>query len=96
MAVEFSFLLGVLTLGAATAYKLLQEWQPLLHDIGPVPIAVGALTAWGSAALAVRGLVAYLQRGGLAAFGVYRIVLGLVVVALLALGHLADEIPKPM
>jgi len=90
VAVEFSFLLGVLTLGAATAYKLLQEWQPLLHEIGPVPIAAGALAAWLSAALAVRGLVAWLQRGGLAAFGVYRIILGLIVVALLATGHLAN------
>lgn len=90
IAVEFSFLLGVLTLGAATAYKLTKEWQPLLHEVGPLPIAVGALAAWLSAALAVRGLVAWLQRGGLAAFGVYRIVLGLVVVALLATGRLAN------
>ena len=96
VAVEFSFLLGVLTLGAATAYELTKEWQPLVQGVGPTPMIIGMLAAWGSAALAVRGLVAWLQRGGLAAFGVYRIVLGLGVVALLALGHLADELPKPM
>jgi undecaprenyl-diphosphatase len=77
-AAEFSFLLGLPTLGGACVYKLFKEAR---HDPsgyletlgGPVPVAVGVVVAAASAALAVRWLVGYLSRGGFAAFGWWRV-----------------------
>ena len=77
-AAEFSFLLGLPTLGGACVYKLFKAAR---HDPsgyletlgGPVPVAVGILVAAVSAAFAVRWLVGYLSRGGFAAFGWWRV-----------------------
>ena len=77
-AAEFSFLLGLPTLGGACVYKLLKSAR---HDPaayletlgGPVPVAVGIVVAAVSAAIAVKWLVGYLSRGGFAAFGWWRV-----------------------
>lgn len=85
-AAEFSFLLGVPTLGAACAYKLakdlLGDGPDLFQELGPLPVALGFAVAALSAALAVRWLVGFLGRHGLAPFGWYRIALALVLGAL--------------
>lgn len=78
-AAEFSFLLGLPTLGGATVIKALGDGETLLAGVGPVPLAVGLATAAVSAALAVKAFVAWLNRRGLMAFGVYRIVLAVLV-----------------
>ena len=102
-AVEYSFLLGVLTLTAATAKKAV--WK--VHDIdpqydvwfggsklmwdsyGPLPLVVGVVAATVSAAVAVKWLVSYLQSHGLSLFGWYRIAIGVVIGGLCAAGVLA-------
>lgn len=78
-AVEFSFLLGVLTLGAATAKEVLDHGRTLVDSYGAGTIAAGVVTAWLSAVLAVRFMVEWLQRRGLALFGWWRLLLGVVV-----------------
>lgn len=78
-AVEFSFLLGVLTLGAATAYKALSAGPVMLEHYGPLSIALGALSAWLFAVLSVRWMVSWLQSHGLALFGWYRVALAMAV-----------------
>jgi undecaprenyl-diphosphatase len=91
---EVSFLLGVPTLGAATAYTLLKNLKTahetggptLFGELGTTAVVLGLVVATVSAAAAVRWLVAFLNRHGLTAFGVYRIVLGLALGALLAAG----------
>jgi undecaprenyl-diphosphatase len=80
-AVEFSFLLGLLTLGAATAYKLLSSGALLLHSYGPLPLLVGFAAAWLSAVLAVRWMVGWLNHRGLAIFGWWRLLAAAVVAA---------------
>lgn len=72
-AVEFSFLLGVVTLGAASAYKAVDAGPAMLAAYGVGPLAVGVVAAWASAVLAVRGMVAWLQRRGLALFAAWRL-----------------------
>lgn len=86
-AVEFSFLLGVLTLGAATGYDALKHGREMLAAYGPLSLLLGFLTAWISAVLAVKWMVAYLNKHGLEIFGFYRIGLALAVTAWLLSGR---------
>ena len=81
-AVEFSFLLGLVTLGAATAYKAVQHGATMVEAYGLLSIAVGFAAAWVSAVLAVRWMVAWLQQHGLGVFAWWRIAAGVIVGAL--------------
>ena len=87
-AVEFSFLLGVVTLGAATVYDGLKHGEDMLQHYGPVEIALGFVFAFISAVLAVKWMVAYLQKHGMAIFGYYRVGIAIVVGGLLLAGVL--------
>lgn len=82
-AVEYSFLLGVVTLGAATAYDGLKHGQAMLQTFEPQALAVGLFFAFISAVISVKWMVAYLNRHGLAIFGYYRVVLAVLTAALL-------------
>ncbi len=86
-AVEFSFLLGLITLGAATCHDAVKHGAEMVETIGWGPIAMGTLTAWASALIAVKWMVGYLNRHSLAIFGWYRIAAGIVML-LLVLGGL--------
>lgn len=74
-AAEFSFLLGLPTLAGAAAYKMMGSGGPVVAAFGTGPLLWGCLVAAVSAALAVRWLVFYLNRHGMTAFAIYRIVL---------------------
>ena len=78
-AVEFSFLLGLITLGAATAYKSLSDGAVMLESYGPGVILIGFLVARISAVISVRWMVSWLKIHGLAIFGWYRVALALLV-----------------
>lgn len=87
-AVEFSFLLGLITLGAATAYKSLGSGQVMLEAYGPAALAVGFVAAWLSAVLSVRWMVSWLGRRDFAIFAVWRIAAAAIVAGLLLGGVL--------
>jgi len=88
-AVEFSFLLGVGTLLAATAHDALKHGHEMLAAYSVSAIGLGCITAGLTAAAAVAWMVHYLRRHGLAIFGYYRIGLGVIVGALLVLERLS-------
>jgi len=89
-AAEFSFLLGLPTLGGACVYSLYRnlnaEGPNMFEVIGWMPILVGMAAATVSAVLAVRWLVGFLNRHGLALFGYYRLVLAAVLGGLIYSG----------
>lgn len=82
-AVEFSFLLGLLTLGAATVYEAYQNGTMIMANFGLAGPLLGFFCAFVSAWVSVKWMVSFLQRGSLALFGWYRIALALLVAALL-------------
>jgi undecaprenyl-diphosphatase len=88
-AVEFSFLLGLVTLGAASAYKLLDSGAALAASYGALELVAGFAAAAVSAWLAVRWMVAWLGRRGLGVFGWWRLIAAAVVSALLLSERLA-------
>ena len=87
-AVEFSFLLGLLTLGAATSYSALKHGEEMLAAFGPEPLVIGFVASAISAAVSVKWLVGWLQSRGLEIFAFWRIGLAAVVSALLLAGTL--------
>ena len=83
-ATEFSFLVGLLTLSAASIYKM---WAlgPALSQVYPAgPASVGLVVAAVTAFFSVKWLVGYVTRNGLGVFAWYRIALGGVILAILA------------
>ncbi len=74
-AAEFSFLLALPTLGAATLYELWKSRNELLAS-GALELAVGLVVSFGVAWAVIAGFLRYLRHRGLAPFGWYRIVLG--------------------
>jgi undecaprenyl-diphosphatase len=87
-AVEFSFLLGLVTLSAATAYDTLKHGQVMLQTFDALSLAVGVAFAFVAAFLSVKWMVGYLNRHGLALFGYYRVCLALVAGGMLLNGML--------
>lgn len=87
-AVEFSFLLGLLTLGAATGYKLLDSGQVLLAEYGVSQLLIGFGAAWVSAMLAVKWMVGWLTKHGMTVFGWWRLLAALAVAIMLSTGRL--------
>ncbi len=87
-AAEFSFLLGLITLSAATGYKTLDGGAAMLTEFGIAPIVIGMVASTISAALAVKWFIAFLTRHGLGPFGWYRLGVAVLFAALLLLGVL--------
>lgn len=83
-AVEFSFLLGLATLSAATVLDLAKDGSTLLDLYGWQTPLLGTLVAFVTALLAVKWFVAYLRTRPLAIFGWYRIGIAAVTVVLIA------------
>jgi undecaprenyl-diphosphatase len=75
-AAEFSFLLALPALGAATVFEGWKERHELLSSTGGAALSVGLfvsfVVAWG----ALASFLSYVKRRGIEPFGYYRVVLG--------------------
>jgi undecaprenyl-diphosphatase len=101
LAAEFSFFLAVPTMFAATAFKLfLKNWGTKESPIKGYQIiaessenikafAVGNIVAFVVALLAIRFFITFLKIYGFRVFGIYRILVGGLLIALYAYGTFA-------
>ena len=78
-AAEFSFLLALPTLGAATIYEGYKARDILAANVGAASIAVGLVVSFVVAWIVIGTFLRYLRTRGLEPFGWYRIVLGALV-----------------
>jgi undecaprenyl-diphosphatase len=81
-AVEFSFLLGFVTLGAATGYQVLKDGSLMVDVFGWFTPLVGLVAAFVAAVVSIKWMVGYLERHDLEIFGWYRIGIAAVVALL--------------
>lgn len=85
---EFSFLLGFVTLTAATLFKSYKSGGAMIAVFGWPHVLLGCIVATVAAAISVKFLVGWLSRHGMAAFAYYRIVFAVLLGALAAAGLL--------
>ena len=79
-AVEFSFLLAVPTMVVATGYDLYKN-RASLNAAHLDLLAIGAVVAFATAVVAVRFFVGFISKRGFMLFGIYRIVIGIIFLA---------------
>ncbi len=87
-AVEFSFLLGLITLSAATVWSLLQDGSELFVEFGYLNPAIGLVVAFFAAVVSIRFMVSWLKSKSFAVFGYYRIVIGILAFGAISIGWL--------
>jgi undecaprenyl-diphosphatase len=87
-SVEFSFLLGLVTLTAATAYDALRHGSEMFDTYGLGSPILGFVVAFIAAVIAIRWMVGYLERHGLELFGWFRLGVAALALVLLATGVL--------
>jgi len=92
-AAEFSFFLAVPTMAAATALDVLELFFGSEADTNwattdnLLMLALGCVVAFVVALLAMKWFVNFLTKYGFKAFGVYRIIVGGIILILLMTGH---------
>lgn len=80
-AAEFSFLVGLPTLAGAAVYKSFKSGPAMIEVFGWSSVLIGCAVAAIAAAVAVKFLVTFLSRNGLALFAYYRLALAVVLAA---------------
>jgi undecaprenyl-diphosphatase len=78
-AAEFSFLLALPTLGAATLHDLVKDGGAILQVSGATGLALGFTVSCIAAWMAVKAFLSYLTKHGMVVFGWYRIALAFLV-----------------
>lgn len=85
LAAEFSFFVAVPTMAAATGYKLLKGYESFTADRIKL-LAIGNVVAFVVAIIAIKFFIGFLQKHGFRIFGWYRIIAGLILLALISKG----------
>lgn len=78
-AAEFSFLLALPTLGAATLYEASKARFELASHVGWANVAIGLTVSFAVAWAVIASFLKYLRTRGLEPFGWYRVAVGVVV-----------------
>ena len=90
LAAEFSFFLAIPTMAAATGFKLLQTYKAdptiITNSSNLKLLVIGSVVAFIVAMIAIKFFITYLQKHGFKAFGVYRIVVGIILLILIYKG----------
>ena len=83
---EFSFFMAIPTMLGASALKLLKYVMEIGEGTAAAPngtelgvLAVGCIVSFGVSLLVIKGLMEYVRKHSFSVFGVYRIILGVVV-----------------
>ena len=88
-AAEFSFFLAVPTMFAATAKKLYDFYKDghtiSNHEINL--LLIGNVIGFVVALIAIKSFIGYLSNNGFKIFGIYRIIVGAIIIVLLLSGH---------
>lgn len=93
-AAEFSFFLAVPTMFAATCLDMLKLLLPMYksNDYSMLmdhlsTLALGSVVAFVVALVAIKAFIAYLTKYGFRMFGIYRIIVGSIILIWLMMGH---------
>ena len=89
-AAEFSFFLAVPTMAGATVldlFDLMKEGGAWATTSNITMLIVGCVVAFIVALLAMKWFVNFVSKYGFKAFGVYRIIVGVIIIALILTGH---------
>lgn len=87
LAAEFSFFLAVPTMAAATGYKLLQGYNTFTTSHVKL-LVIGNAVAFVVALVAIKFFINYLQKHGFRVFGIYRIIVGIILLLMMLGGYL--------
>ena len=89
-AAEFSFFLAAPTMLAATGYKLLKFYQANGGFTGEEIklLVIGNVVAFVVALLAIKFFIEFLKKHGFRVWGIYRVVLGIILLIMIYTGHL--------
>lgn len=85
LAAEFSFFLAVPTMAVATGYKLYKGYNSISAEDIKL-FAIGNTVAFVVALLAIKFFIGFLQKHGFKLFGYYRIIGGIILLALILAG----------
>lgn len=85
-AAEFSFFLAVPTMFAAAGYKLMQNYQTITAENIDI-LLIGNAVAFLVAMIAIKSFISFLTKYGFRVFGYYRILVGMVILIMIALGY---------
>ena len=79
----FSFYLALPTLGAATIYEFAKSWRDKKLDASDLgPFALGSVISFVVALIVIKGMLWYVRQFDFRPLAVYRIVLGIVILAI--------------
>ncbi|NKQ40456.1 MAG: undecaprenyl-diphosphate phosphatase [Sulfurovum sp.] len=81
-SMEFSFLLAVPVMTAVSGYDLLKHYQDFA-DANWIAFIVGFVTAFAVAYLTIKLFLAFIQRFTFVAFGIYRILFGIILLMII-------------
>lgn len=89
-ATRFSFYLGVPTLGGAALLNLIQERELIFGEIGLLNVVIGAGVSFVTAYLAIGWLLKFVSTNTFKGFAVYRVIVGILILVLLATGVMSN------